>query len=59
MCLTYNLSINAKNMLLVFVMCCSRSRAFFTAPVAGDYRFMLTADDFAHLNATYRLVRRS
>lgn len=32
---------------------CSRSRAFFTAPRAGAYKFIMVADDFATLNATY------
>lgn len=32
---------------------CSRSKAFFTAPVTGDYTFLATVDDYAQLNATY------
>ncbi len=32
---------------------CSRLGSFFTASVAGNYTFLLDADDYAQLNATY------
>lgn len=37
----------------------SRSRAFFTAPRAGDYRFVMAADDYGHLNGTWIAVGAS
>lgn len=36
---------------------CSRYKAFFKAPLASDYVFYLSADDFAQLNGTWTLVR--
>lgn len=35
----------------------SRMRAFFTAPKAGEYRFLMVTDDFGHLNGTWLAVR--
>lgn len=32
---------------------CSRARAFFVAPVDGDYTFLLSADDYGQLNGSY------
>ncbi|KAG2491954.1 hypothetical protein HYH03_009686 [Edaphochlamys debaryana] len=32
---------------------CSAMKAFFTAPLPGDYRFYMEADDFGQLNATW------
>ncbi|EFJ47178.1 hypothetical protein VOLCADRAFT_92358 [Volvox carteri f. nagariensis] len=33
---------------------CSRSKAFFTAPRAGNYSFYMSADDYAQLNGTWK-----
>ncbi len=35
---------------------CTRSRAFFTAPRAGNYSFLMSADDWGMLNGTWRNV---
>ncbi|KAG2496270.1 hypothetical protein HYH03_005503 [Edaphochlamys debaryana] len=32
---------------------CSAMKAFFTAPLPGDYRFYMAADDYGQLNATW------
>jgi hypothetical protein len=38
---------------------CTRSRAFFSAPRAGSYSFLMSADDWGFLNGTYHNVRPS
>jgi hypothetical protein len=38
---------------------CTRSRAFFTAPRAGNYSFLMSADDWGMLNGTWFNVSAS